>query len=182
MRKLNYKVSYHVLYVLLGIIGVAFLLFFSVGFDMINPEFSGEYSTPLCTDVILVLMIVLTLLTLGLLVWSVVNSVRETPRKNVKDINGMPSVKIILFSVGALLFSLLLGLVTHLTDQPFVSRDNKITSAFLVTVTDTLLWSMFLLLIVSTAVMVVNMTGCLKSKELHFLQGKKKDESHDSAK
>jgi magnesium-transporting ATPase (P-type) len=162
MAKLSYKLSYYVFYAVVAVIVVCFLLFFLVGFGNIDPTYSSDYNSPACTDVILILMIVLTVIGALLVVWSGINSAKESSGSDAQAINGVPANKIGYFSVGVMFLSIIIGLVCNLGEPAFTAADGTVTSGALVTMTDMFLWSMSILLIIAALAMVVNMSGILK--------------------
>lgn len=67
------KLPSRVLYVLSGIIVLVFALFWLVGFDRLYED-DGNFNAPLFTDVLLMLMLMLTAGAIGVVAWSAVRS------------------------------------------------------------------------------------------------------------
>ena len=78
------QISRTVFYLLVGIAAIVGILFFLVGYD--NP-FEGDptFVAPLFTDVLLVLLFTLLLLTIGVTVWMMGKSVRTSRRQEGKE-------------------------------------------------------------------------------------------------
>lgn len=105
------KISQRVFYVLIGLSVLVFGLFFLVGYSMPFEE-NPDFNAPLFTDVLLVLMWLLLLLTLGLSVYSIVKGYRLSVKEE-KMRNGIPENKIFrftwLFTLGLLVVTFLVG-------------------------------------------------------------------------
>ena len=105
------KISQRVFYVLIGLSVLVFGLFFLVGYGMPFEE-NPDFNAPLFTDVLLVLMWLLLLLTLGLSVYSIVKGYRLSVKEE-KMRNGIPENKIFrftwLFTLGLLVVTFLVG-------------------------------------------------------------------------
>ena len=96
------RISQRILYVLIGVISLVFVLFFSVGF---YTPFAGDpsFNAPLFTDVLLIFMWIL----FGLAVLTMVVSLIRTARTmSVKQrvVNGIPTYKISIAVFGTTLF------------------------------------------------------------------------------
>ena len=102
------QISRTVFYLLVGIAAIVGILFFLVGYD--NP-FEGDptFVAPLFTDVLLVLLFTLLLLTIGGPVWMMGKSVRVSRRQEGKE-NGIAVGKI---RVGVTMLTMLLLVVFY---------------------------------------------------------------------
>ena len=86
------RISQRVFYVLIGLAVLVFGLFFLVGYDMPFEE-NPDFTAPLFTDVLIVLMWLLLLMALGLSVYSIVKGYRLSVKEE-KMSNGIPENKI----------------------------------------------------------------------------------------
>ncbi len=99
------RISFRVLYVLIGLVAVVFALFALIGYN--RPyEDNPDFSDPLFTDAVLVLMYLLVLIAAGISVWSVLKSLKY---KGERIVNGIPVGKI---AAGVALGTLLLLVLT----------------------------------------------------------------------
>lgn len=154
------KLSKYALTGCTAVIIIAFLAFFTVGYD--NPV--GDYNEPLLTELIIYLMYVLTLIAAGLSVWSVFKSVKENMGYSGENLSGVPGGKISAVSLGIMVLSLVIGYVCGLGETDFVAADGTVTSAGMVTVSDMFIISIYILMIVAALCVAVNMTGLFKRK------------------
>lgn len=103
----NMQISNLVLYVLIGITALVFLLFRLVGFNLPYDE-NPDYNAPLFTGMLIAFMLLLTLATLVLAVWSLLRSSRMNRSENI-IVNNIPARRI---SVGVAVGTALLLVLT----------------------------------------------------------------------
>jgi len=102
------KISQRVFYILLGISAVVFLLFFFVGFDMPYWE-NPDFNEPLFTDVLLILMWILIILTVVVSCFSIVKAYRVDDK--IEVVNGIAEKRIRRYTWLGLLIVLVLTFV-----------------------------------------------------------------------
>ena len=154
------KLSKYVLTACTAVIVLAFVLFFTVGYD--NPV--GDYNEPQLTELIIYLMYGLTAVAAVLSVWSVVKSIKENMGYSGEDLSGVPGGKISFVSLLIMVASLVIGYVCGLGETEFTAADGTVTSAGMVTVSDMFIISIYILMIIATLCVAVNMTGIFKKK------------------
>lgn len=146
--------------VLLGcvlLIVVCFGAFFGIGYN--NPV--GDNNEPQLTDAIMYLMYFFILVTAGLTVWSLCRSVMNNKGNNPAATTGVPGGKIILFTIGLVIVTIVIGIVLGMGEKEFTASDGTVTSAFWVTIVDVFLVSMGILLVAAAIAVAVSMTGIL---------------------
>lgn len=149
-------------YALIGciVVGViCFGLFFLVDYN--NMEFDGVHKSPLLTDLILVLMYMLFVLTAGLTIWSLVRGVKINSGNTGPSPTGIPSNKITICTWGGVILCLIIGLVCGLGEDAFTTVSGKTTSGGMVTVVDMFLVAIYILAVVTVAAVIVSMSGYL---------------------
>lgn len=160
MAAKKYMASYYVLYACFGIIVLVFAAFFGYGYDNLE----GEYNAPLCTEGLMWLMYGMFAVTCLLALWSVGRSVKISMGAKGEDVSWVPGSKVTMWSVIILVASLVIGLVPNLNEVEFVAADGTVTSPMMVTITDMFLWSIYIMLLITTLAVVVNMAGLMKKK------------------
>ncbi|MBF1080725.1 MAG: hypothetical protein HXL36_10225, partial [Prevotellaceae bacterium] len=115
------RLSSRVLFVLIGIVCVVFLLFWLVGFD---PNFTA----PLFTNLLLALIYILTLLAVGMGVWSLLRTLRVRGKSESID-NNIPIRKISYAVVFTTLGSMLLFFSAG-SSQPMTINGVSYTDSF----------------------------------------------------
>ena len=86
------QISSRVFYVLVGVAALLFALFRFVGYDMPYLE-NPDYNAPLFTGVVIWFMLLLTLATLVLAVWSMVRAARRDSSES-RVVNNVPARRI----------------------------------------------------------------------------------------
>ena len=101
------RISQRILYVLIGVIALVFVLFFSVGF---YTPFAGDpsFNAPLFTDVLLIFMWILFGLVVFAMVLSLIHSARTISGKQ-RIVNGIPTYRISVAVFGTTLLCLVLS-------------------------------------------------------------------------
>ena len=149
-------------YALLGciVVGViCFGLFYLV--DYSNFDFDGVHVSPKLTDLVLVLMYMLLFVTAGLTVWSVIRGARVNSGNTGPNPTGIPSGKVTLLTWGAVIVTLVIGIICGLGEEPYTTNSGKTTSAGMVTVVDMWLITIYILAILAIVAVVVSMSGYL---------------------
>ncbi|MBF1442541.1 MAG: hypothetical protein HXN58_02260 [Prevotella pallens] len=155
------RISQRILYVLIGVIALVFVLFFSVGF---YTPFAGDpsFNAPLFTDVLLIFMCIL----FGLAVLTMVVSLIRTARTmSVKQrmVNGIPTYKISIAVFGTTLLCLVLSFVFG-SSRPMLINGANYTDTFWLKVSDMFVTSSIVLLLVAIAVTAFGATRYYRKK------------------
>lgn len=161
MAAKKYMTSYYVLYACFAIIIATFAAFFGYGYD--NPE--GDYNAPVCTEGLMWLMYLLFAVTAVLAIWSVIRGIMMSMGSKGENLSGVPGGMVNAVSFVLLVVSLVIGLVCNLGEEDFTAADGTVTTATMVTVTDMFLWSIYIMAVLTTLAVVVNMTGLVKKRK-----------------
>lgn len=140
---------------------IVFACFFLIGYD--NPQ--GEYNAPECTEALIIFMYFLAGVALVLTVGSVINSLMTGAGSSNEQLTGVPGSKVALFSVAALVVSLVPGLVQGVGESEFTAADGTVTTATMVMVTDMFILSIYILILLTIASVVFNMLKSFLSKK-----------------
>ncbi|MBO5180722.1 MAG: hypothetical protein J6B92_02400 [Paraprevotella sp.] len=140
---------------------IVFACFFLIGYD--NPQ--GEYNAPKCTEALIIFMYFLAGVALVLTVGSVINSLMTGAGSSNEQLTGVPGSKVALFSVAALVVSLVPGLVQGFGESEFTAADGTVTTATMVMVTDMFILSIYILILLTIASVVFNMLKSFLSKK-----------------
>ena len=152
MAKLSYKVSYYIFYVLVALILVVLGMFFGVGYN--NPM--GEHNAPEHTETLIFLMYALfavcVLVTVLGSLALFVSGLKDDPKGAVKSI------------LAVILFAAVLGGTYAIgSAEPITQGDGKVfEDAFMLKITDMMIYSIYLLLTVAGVATLVNLTGIFK--------------------
>ena len=151
-----YKVSYGILYALLGCIMVVTVLFFSVGYD--NPANNG-YNHPMGTDLLLYLvygMLGLSLLTaLGAVVFQFIHSWQQNRKRTYR-----------LFAGIGLFIALLPGCLLCASSVPLTVNGVSFDHPVWLKVTDMLLYAIYFLLGLAVLCILLAIAGAFR--HIHF--------------
>ncbi|MBR5467036.1 MAG: hypothetical protein IKU79_06510 [Bacteroidaceae bacterium] len=147
-------------YALLAVVGLSLVVFF-VFFGLWGDEKMGEYDAPAFTDLLLVWMYILGVVTTVLTVWSVVKTAMGAKSAGSGSASGVPSTKITVCTWALFVASLVIGYVIGLGAEEFVAADGTVTSSFMVTITDMFIWSIYILFLAVIVAVGVAMSGVL---------------------
>lgn len=151
-----YKVSYSILYVLLGCIVVVSAMFFSMGYD--NPT-SDSYNQPMKTDILLYLiygMLGLSLLTaLSAIVFQFIHSWRQSRKRTYRLFIGI-----------CLFVALLLTCLLCASSKPLTVNGSLYAYAVWLKVTDMLLYAIYILLGLAVLCILLAIAGVFR--HIHF--------------
>ncbi len=153
------KLSNIALYACIGLGVVCFLLFFLV--DYSNMDFDGVHVSPALTDLVLILMYALFVLTAGLTVWSLVRGATINSGNTGPNPTGIASGKITLCTWGTVIVALIIGLVSGLGEEAYTTVSGVTTSGGMVTVVDMFLWAIYILAFITIVAVIVSMSGVL---------------------
>jgi len=153
------KISNLVLYSCIGIGVLCFALFFLVDYN--NMDFDGVHVSPALTDLVLILMYALFIVTAGLTIWSLVRGATINSGNTGPSPTGIAGGKVALCTWGTVILAIIIGLVSGLGEEDYTTVSGKTTSGGMVTVVDMWLWTIYILAVVAVAVVVVSMSGYL---------------------
>lgn len=153
------KLSNLALYACIGLGVVCFLLFFLV--DYSNMDFDGVHVSPALTDLVLILMYALFVLTAGLTVWSLVRGATINSGNTGPNPTGIASGKITLCTWGTVIVALIIGLVSGLGEEAYTTVSGVTTSGGMVTVVDMFLWAIYILAFITIVAVIISMSGVL---------------------
>ncbi len=152
------KISSYVMYAVMAISIVVLALFFLVGYDTPYKE-DPKFNDPQFTDLLMVWMGVLIVLTFALTLVSVVMQVKNASASDAKGIAGKTGT----ISVIGMVLSIVIGLGVGLADQsPVLVNGEVFTDPVELCITDTCLISMFILLIMSVIAIFASMVLVVK--------------------
>ena len=117
--------------------------------------------SPALTDLVLILMYLLFLITAGLTIWSLVRGATINSGNTGPNPTGIPSGKVTLCTWGTVIVSLVIGLIAGLGEEAYTTVSGVTTSAGMVTVVDMWLWAIYILSIIAIAAVVISMSGYL---------------------
>jgi hypothetical protein len=153
------KLSNMALYSVIGIGVVCFALFFLVDYN--NMDFDGVHVSPKLTDLVLILMYALFVITACLTLWSLIRGASVNSGNTGPSPTGIPGGKVALLTWGTVIVALIIGVVLGLGEEPFTTVSGKTTAASMVTVVDMWLVAIYILAIVAIIAVVVSMSGWL---------------------
>lgn len=146
------------MYAVMAISIVVLALFFLVGYDTPYKE-DPKFNDPQFTDLLMVWMGVLIVLTFALTLVSVVMQVKNASASDAKGIAGKTGT----ISVIGMVLSIVIGLGVGLADQsPVLVNGEVFTDPVELCITDTCLISMFILLIMSVIAIFASMVLVVK--------------------
>ena len=153
------KLSNIALYASIGLGVVCFALFFLV--DYSNMDFDGVHVSPALTDLVLILLYALLVVTTGLTVWSLVRGAMVNSGNTGPNPTGIASGKVTLCTWGSVIAALVIGLIAGLGEEDFTTVSGKTTAGGMVTVVDMFLWAIYILAFVTIVAVIVSMSGYL---------------------
>ncbi|MFC2276731.1 MAG: hypothetical protein ACFNLG_05655 [Prevotella nigrescens] len=155
------RISQRILYVLIGVIALVFVLFFSVGF---YTPFAGDpsFNAPLFTDVLLIFMWALFGLAVFAMVLSLIHSARTISGKQ-RIVNGIPTYRISVAVFGTTLLCLVLSFMFG-SSHPMVINGANYTDKFWLKVSDMFVTSSIVLLLFAIVVTVFGATRYYRKK------------------
>ncbi len=153
------KLSNIALYATIAVGVVCFLLFFVVDYN--NMDFDGVHVSPALTDLVLILMYALFVITAGLSIWSVVRGALVNSGNTGPNPTGIPSGKVTLCTWGAVIIALVIGLIAGMGEEAYTTVSGVTTSAGMVTVVDMFIWAIYILAFITIVAVIVSMSGIL---------------------
>lgn len=153
------KLPSRVLYVLVGIIALVFILFWLVGFDRPYVD-DPNFNEPLLTDVLMVLMILMTIGGIALVAWSIVRDMKVVG-KGESYSNNIP-VKKIGYCVACGTFVVMLLTFILGSSTPMKINGADYTDAFWLKVSDMFVCSSILLIVAAIAAVIYGSTKYIR--------------------
>ena len=152
------RLSSRVLFVLIGIVCVVFLLFWLVGFD--HPNFTA----PLFTNLLLALIYILTLLAVGMGVWSLLRTLKVRGKSESID-NNIPIRKISYAVVFTTLGSMLLFFSVG-SSQPMTINGVSYTDSFWLKMSDMFVCTSLFMIAAGVGVVIYGATKYNRKKNV----------------
>ena len=149
------RLSTRVLYVLVGIIGVVFILFWLVGFSLPFDD-DPNFTAPLFTNLLLALMYILAFTGIAVGIWSVYRTLKVRGKSESVD-NNIPTRKlsytIVFTTIASLLLFFLVG-----SSQPMRINGISYTDSFWLKVSDMFIYTSLLMIIAGMYVVAYGAT------------------------
>ena len=145
------RLSSRVLYVLVGITGVVFVLFWLVGFNLPFDD-DPNFTAPLFTNLLLALIYVLTFIGIGMGVWSVLRTLKVRGESESVD-NNIPTRKISYAVVLTTLAGLLLFFFAG-SSRPMTVNGVSYTDGFWLKTADMFIYTSLLMIAAGVGVVV----------------------------
>ena len=143
------RLSTRVLYVLVGIIGVVFILFWLVGFSLPFDD-DPNFTAPLFTNLLLALMYILAFTGIAVGIWSVYRTLKVRGKSESVDNNILTrklSYTIVFTTIASLLLFFLVG-----SSQPMRINGISYTDGFWLKVSDMFIYTSLLMIIAGMCV------------------------------
>lgn len=144
------RISHIVLYAMMGLTALVFLLFYFIGFDNTD-DLNDGLVTPMFTDLVIILTILLIVASSIIAVVSKVQSVRKNKQENI--VNGIPA-KRITYSVTA--FTIVLCIISFalIPVSPLTINAEEFDNTFWLRVSNMCIITAFILLIASVGAII----------------------------
>jgi hypothetical protein len=160
MKLSTEKISSRVLYVVIAMTAVVVAAFFGIGYDTMSEE-NASLNDPLCTNLLLWFMYLLTLLTVGVTIASIVWSIKRGNK--IKDESGVPTRKIIIGVISLLVLSLVVTFITG-DASPMKTGEGVYNDAFWLKITDMFINTSAVLMVVAIGAAMVGMRTLMRKK------------------
>ena len=157
------RLSTRVLYVLVGIIGVVFILFWLVGFSLPFDD-DPNFTAPLFTNLLLALIYILTLLAVDMGVWSLLRTLRVRGKSESID-NNIPIRKISYAVVFTTLGSMLLFFSAG-SSQPMTINGVSYTDSFWLKMSDMFVCTSLFMIAAGVGVVIYGATKYNRKKNV----------------
>ena len=151
------KIASIAYYILLAVSAVVLVLFFCVGFGNMESLPSGYYKSPQFTDVLMYWMYALAA------ICGVCTLVGAVTAKGGKVDSNMPAWGAVLAKVGLWLFLPVLVIAWFMgSKSPIMTGTGLYEDAFWLQVTDAIIYTVYVLLIVTAVALVASLSGIFK--------------------
>ena len=151
------KIASIAYYILLAVSAVVLVLFFCVGFGNMESLPSGYYKSPQFTDVLMYWMYALAA------ICGVCTLVGAVTAKGGKVDSNMPAWGTVLAKVGLWLFLPVLVIAWFMgSKSPIMTGTGLYEDAFWLQVTDAIIYTVYVLLIVTAVALVASLSGIFK--------------------
>lgn len=161
-RKPTERISQTVFYVIIGIIAVTFALFYLVGYNTQSVE-DPSFVSPMLTDVILVLMIVLLAAAAVVGIAAVYVGLRKRDKSD-RTVNGVPAAKISTITFGVTFALLLLTFIFGSTDSMMING-HQFTEVVSLKLTDMFVATSIVMIVVAIGAMVFGYTRYIRKEK-----------------
>ena len=151
------KIASIAYYILLAVSAVVLVLFFCVGFGNMESLPSGYYKSPQYTDVLMYWMYALAA------ICGICTLVGAVTAKGGKVDSNMPSWGTVLAKVGLWLFLPVLAIAWFMgSKSPIMTGTGLYEDAFWLQATDAIIYTVYVLLIVTAVALVASLSGIFK--------------------
>ena len=157
------RLSSRVLYILAGTACVVFLLFWLVGFNLPFDD-DPNFTAPLFTNLLLALIYVLTLLAVGMAVWSVWRTLKVRGKSESVD-NNIPARKVSCAVVFTTLGSMLLFFIIG-SSQPMTINGVSYTDGFWLKMSDMFVCTSLFMIAAGVGVVIYGATKYNRKKNV----------------
>lgn len=153
------KLPSRVLYILIGVIALVFVLFWLIGFD--RPYIDDpNFNEPMLTDVLMILMILMTIGGIAIVIWSLVHDMKISGKGDAYS-NNIPVKKIGYYVAGGTFVILLLTFIIG-SSSPMKINGADYTDVFWLKVSDMFVSSSILLIIAAIAAVIYGSTKYIR--------------------
>lgn len=153
------KLPSRVLYILIGVIALVFVLFWLIGFD--RPYIDDpNFNEPMLTDVLMILMILMTIGGIAIVIWSLVHDMKISGKGDAYS-NNIPVKKIGYCVAGGTFVILLLTFIIG-SSSPMKINGADYTDVFWLKVSDMFVSSSILLIIAAIAAVIYGSTKYIR--------------------
>ena len=153
------KISNNVLYAVCALIVLVFGLFF--GWDYSTETDARGNVIPRMTDLLMILMYLMGIVTFILMVGSLVMSAMKSAGNDEKESTGIPGTKVTICTAVITLAAFAAGYLLNLNEEAFTTASGDTTSAGMITIVDAFMVSIYVLSLVSVISVVVSSTGIM---------------------
>lgn len=166
LKNINHKpterISQMVFYIIIGLITIAFALFYLVGYNTQSEE-DPSFFAPMLTDVLLVLMIVLLIAAAVIGLTAVYVGLKKRD-KGDRVVNGVPAAKISSITFGVTFAVLLITFIFGPTDSMMING-HQFTDVVSLKLTDMFVSTSIVMIVIAVGVMVFGYTRYIRKEK-----------------
>ena len=141
---------------LIAISAVVFIAFWCVGYDMPYEE-DADFNAPLLTDMLLGFIYLLTVVAIGVTVYSIVHGIKTRGRQSLTE-NGVPAGRITIITWGVT-FALLASTFALGSTDPIKVNGKDFCESIWLRLSDMFIISSGVMILIAIAAMVFGMSG-----------------------
>lgn len=156
------RISQMVFYIIIGLITIAFALFYLVGYNTQSEE-DPSFFAPMLTDVLLVLMIVLLIAAAAIGLTAVYVGLKKRD-KGDRVVNGVPAAKISSITFGVTFAVLLITFIFGPTDSMMING-HQFTDVVSLKLTDMFVSTSIVMIVIAVGVMVFGYTRYIRKEK-----------------